>query len=319
MQGLTIGSIGIGTYRGAATAAFDRKACAAIVSAVANGCNLIDTARSYRGGRAERVVGDAIRALSDGGMAARDELIICSKAGYLAETDARARRLAAGRVAGNVLRPDFLSSEVAGSLERIGLAAIDVYLLHNPELHLPGLGGRRFYRRLTECFEVLERFVADEKVGVYGLACWSAFDSAAPVRLDISQVLRAARRAAGTEHHHFGAIETPLNWVQRNPRAAPGQVSVVKVCRENELMLLGSSPLLGGRLARLPATLRRAIPGGHGDACSSIQFARSLPCVSATLVGMNSAVHVMENLGLRAVPPLPRSMVERLCAALDVL
>ena len=56
-----------------------------------------------------------------------------------------------------------------------------------------------------------ERFVADDKVGVYGLACWSAFDSAAPAPLDISQVLRAARRAAGTEHHHFRAIETPLN------------------------------------------------------------------------------------------------------------
>ena len=43
VRGVTISSIGIGTYLGSMSSGFDRTARAAIVSAVANGCNLIDT------------------------------------------------------------------------------------------------------------------------------------------------------------------------------------------------------------------------------------------------------------------------------------
>jgi aryl-alcohol dehydrogenase-like predicted oxidoreductase len=125
-----MGSIGIGTCLGSTSSGFDHRARAAIMSAVANGCNLIDTARNYRGGRSEIVVGNAIRALSAADIAERNELIVCSKAGYISEQDARVRRFSASTVETNVLSPAFLSSEIALSLERTGLDAIDIYLLH---------------------------------------------------------------------------------------------------------------------------------------------------------------------------------------------
>jgi aryl-alcohol dehydrogenase-like predicted oxidoreductase len=317
VRGLTIGSIGIGTYLGSMSPGFDRRAGAAIISAVANGCNLIDTARNYRGGRSEIVVGNAIRALSAAGIAERNELIVCSKAGYVFEQDARVRQFSASTVDTNVLSPAFLSSEIVLSLERTGLDAIDIYLLHNPELHLPKLGVRNFYRTLTSCFEILERYVNDKKLGMYGLACWSAFDHNAPTLIDISKVMRAARLAGGNTRNNFGAMETPLNWVYRNPVVAPANRSLPKVCHENNLILIGSSSLLGGQLARLPPELGRAIPGELSDAQRSIQFARSLPGVCATLVGMNRKGHIEENLRLRQVPVLRKSLVQRLRCALD--
>ena len=317
VRGLTIGSIGIGTYLGSMSPRFDHRARAAIISAVANGCNLIDTARHYRGGRSEIVVGDAIRALSAAGIAERNELIVCSKAGYILEQNACARQFSASTVDANVLSPAFLSSEIALSLERTGLDAIDIYLLHNPELHLPKLGPRKFYRTLTSCFEILERSANDKKLGMYGLACWSAFDHDAPMLIDMSNVMRAARLAGGNARDNFGAIETPLNWVYRNPVVAPENRSLLKVCHENNLVLIGSSSLLGGKLAQLPSELGTAIPGTFSDAQRSIQFARSIPGVSATLVGMNRKDHIEENLQLRQIPVLRKSLVRRLTSALD--
>jgi len=284
-----------------------------------NGCNVIDTARNYRDGRSEIVVGNAIRALSAAGMAERDELIVCSKAGYVYEQSARIRRFSASTVDGNVLHPGFLSAEIALSLDHTGLKAIDIYFLHNPEVHLPKLGSRRFYRALTGCFEILERYVADKRIGTYGLACWSAFDRDVRTSIDLSRVLRAARVAAGNGRANFGAIETPLNWRYRNPVVAPTNRPLLKVCQERKLILLGSSPLLGGHFARLPCELSNAIGGKLGDAQRSIQFARSLEGVSATLVGMNGAEHVEANLRLRRMPALQRSVVRRLCSALDAL
>ncbi|PWT83657.1 MAG: hypothetical protein C5B58_06170 [Acidobacteria bacterium] len=319
VRGLTFGSIGIGTYLGNISPGFDRKARAAIIAAVANGCNLIDTARVYRGGRSEIVVGNAIRALSAAGIAERDGLIVCSKAGYVFAQDPRARRFSASTVDTNVLSPAFLSSEIAISLEHTGLEAIDIYLLHNPELHLTKLGGRKFYRTLTVCFEVLERYVSDKKIGTYGLACWSAFDENSRTLIDFSRVTRAASLAGGNGRNHFGAIETPLNWLYRKPVVAPTNRPLLEVCRENKIIVLGSSALLGGRLARLPAELVDTIPEQLTDAQRSIQFARSIPGVCASLVGMSRSDHVKDNLRLREIPVLRKSLVQRLCSALDAL
>lgn len=319
-RGLTVGSIGIGTYRGGLDAVSDRRLHAAIVSAVASGCNLIDTARSYRGGRSESVVGSALRAVTAAGIAKRDEIIVCSKAGYVPGSSRRLARSAVSACEGNALGPVYLSREISLSLQQTGLDVIDIYLLHDAEVHLPRLGLRKFYRALTDCFDVLERHVSDGRIGTYGLACWSGFDAPAGTPpLDLIKVMRAAELAAGNRPSHFGVIETPLNWVHRNPVAASGQGALWEACRENELVLLGSSPLLGGRLARLPPELGRAIPGKLSDPQRSIQFARSLPGTCATLVGMSRTDHIAENLRLRLVPALRGSLVQRLCLALDRL
>ena len=59
-----------------------------------------------------------------------------------------------------------------------------------------------------------------------------------------------------------------------------------------------SAPLLQAKLTTgLPAELREAIPGLRTDAQRAITFVRSLPVVTAALVGMRRPAHVDENLG----------------------
>src|SRR5687768_6855606 len=59
---LTVSSIGIGTYLGAADDATDRLYEAALARALAIGINVIDTAINYRCQRSERAVGRVLAA-----------------------------------------------------------------------------------------------------------------------------------------------------------------------------------------------------------------------------------------------------------------
>ena len=82
-QGLWLSSVGVGTYLGQWDEETDRRYAEAIARAVALGANVIDTAANYRFQRSERAIGAALARMSDEGAARRDELIICTKGGYL--------------------------------------------------------------------------------------------------------------------------------------------------------------------------------------------------------------------------------------------
>ena len=81
-QGLWLSSLGIGTYLGEADARTDKAYTDAIVAAVESGVNVIDSAINYRFQRSERSVGAALEELARRGYA-REELVICTKGGFL--------------------------------------------------------------------------------------------------------------------------------------------------------------------------------------------------------------------------------------------
>ena len=81
-QRLAVSSLGIGTYLGSPDEKTDQGYTAAIVEAAQSGINVIDAAINYRFQRSERSIGAAIAALEAKGIA-RDELVLCTKAGYL--------------------------------------------------------------------------------------------------------------------------------------------------------------------------------------------------------------------------------------------
>src|SRR6266496_463263 len=81
--GLNASSIGIGTYLGDTTDSDDVAYEGAVHGAIGRGVNLIDTAINYRGQRSERAIGAAIQRLIASSDAKREELIVCSKGGYI--------------------------------------------------------------------------------------------------------------------------------------------------------------------------------------------------------------------------------------------
>ena len=173
--GLHASSIGVGTYLGEPDDADDRRYEEALRAAVAAVLNVIDTAINYRCQRSERVVGRALAALFDDRVARRDEVIVCSKGGYIpldgsppASRDEYNALIEREYFARGVMRPEdvvggghcmapgYLADQVARSRANLGLETIDVYYLHNPEQQVASIGRELFQRRVVRAFEALE-------------------------------------------------------------------------------------------------------------------------------------------------------------------
>ena len=84
-QGCLVSSLGVGTYLGALDDAADAAYHEAVQAAVSGGINVIDTAINYRNQRSERSIGSALREIFASRTAARDELLVCTKAGFLTQ------------------------------------------------------------------------------------------------------------------------------------------------------------------------------------------------------------------------------------------
>ena len=80
-------SVGLGSYLGGVDDPTDNLVMRAFARCVAGGVNVIDTAINYRCQRAERCLGHALSAQIDAGVVARDEIILCTKGGYLPHPD----------------------------------------------------------------------------------------------------------------------------------------------------------------------------------------------------------------------------------------
>jgi predicted aldo/keto reductase-like oxidoreductase len=75
-------------------------------------------------------------------------------------------------------------------------------------------------------------------------------------------------------------------------------VSAIEAAAALGLTVMTSAPLMQGQLTQgLPPTLHTLFPSLTTDAQRALGFARSMPGVTTTLVGMKRAAHVTENIG----------------------
>ena len=81
--GVSVSSIGIGTYLGEPDAETDRAYEDAIKASLRGGINLIDTAVNYRFQRSERNIGAALGELIAAGEIERDQVVVATKGGYI--------------------------------------------------------------------------------------------------------------------------------------------------------------------------------------------------------------------------------------------
>ena len=211
--------LGFGTYRVGQGEAEQREA---LIKALRMGCNLIDTSTNYMDGESEQLVGTVLQEMIRTGEIAREEVIVVSKIGYVQGqnlTHAQAREKSGkpypdmvkyGEDIWHCIHPDFLADQLTQSLDRLGLATLDVCLLHNPEYflsHATRLGSadapdlyalrEQFYARLQLAFEYCETQVHAGRIRAYGVS--SNTSTAAPEdsgATSLSRMVAAAKEAA---------------------------------------------------------------------------------------------------------------------------
>lgn len=325
---LCISSVGLGTYLGEPDEPTDCRYEQAVQSAVSSGINLFDTAINYRHQRSERNIGMALHELIASGQFRRDEIVVCTKAGYLAfdgavPADAEqyfVRRyvesgiVEAREVVGGMhcMAPAYLEEQIERSLRNLRLETIDVFYLHNPESQLCEVPVEEFHARLRSAFELLERLVAGQKIRHYGIASWNAFRVPQGERafIGIAACEALAREVGGTAHH-FRFLQLPFNLAMTEAHAAAFQpcghhmLSALETARRNGLAVVASASLYQGKLTRnLPAKIGEKIGIGT-DAQRALQFTRSAPGILAALAGMANPCHVFENIQIAQAPPMP--------------
>lgn len=317
-QDLVVSSVGIGTYRGAMNNKVTADYSGAVHTALQLGVNLIDTSLNYRHQRSERAVAEGIRRFieCDGGR--RDQIVVCTKGGFLVPGAITPGTWTPDDVVGGAhsLAPHFLADQLERSRRNLGLEAIDVYYLHNPEIQLKFIQMPEFLNRIRAAFEWLECAVSDGLIQYYGTATWEGYRVGA---LSLRVLAEIARQIGGVTHH-FRFVQLPFNLEMREAMAgSPEGTGVLDVAAEVGVTVFASAALWQGRLSwYLPQEIARMMPDLNTKAQRAIQFARSTPGITSALVGMRQTTHLAENLAVARVPPLTSSAYRRLCSTVLV-
>jgi aryl-alcohol dehydrogenase-like predicted oxidoreductase len=330
-QGITVSSIGAGTYLGDISDAVDGNYRAALAGAVRLGCNVLDTAISYRFQRSEIALGQALADLIEAGEVARDEVVVASKGGFVTYHLTRAPDrvqflydtfVATGvaqfeDLAGGIhcLAPDFLSQQIVWTLRNIGLHTIDIYYLHDPETQLAFIDRATFRRRLQLAFARLEEEVAAGRIGCYGIAAWNGLrrPPMAADYLSLEVLLKLASEVAGPAHH-LKVVQFPLSAVMaeginfRNQSVGKSLLPCLAAAQELGLTVMTSAAIMQAKLVgQLPAPVADAFAYLQSNTQRALQFARSLPGVTTVLAGMSRIEHVRENMAVAAYRPEPQA------------
>jgi aryl-alcohol dehydrogenase-like predicted oxidoreductase len=328
VEQLRLSSIGLGTYLGEADDATDHSYIEAIATALRRGINVLDTAINYRNQQSERNVGAALQQSINSGEVDRDEIVVCTKAGYLSfdgnvPADPRAyfvseyidsgiidpRQLAGGM---HCMSPAYLENQIERSRSNLGLETIDVFYIHNPETQLAGISREVFHQRLKEAFAMLEDQVKSGNIRFYGVATWSAFrvPENAPDYISLTYIEQLARSVGGADHHlRFiqlpFSLATPEAYGLNNQRIGEEKRSVLSTAGSLGIAVAGSATLSQARLTRDLPDFVSGILGMKNSAGNAIQFARSTAGLTTSLIGMGRKEHVIANLEPARFPPTP--------------
>jgi aryl-alcohol dehydrogenase-like predicted oxidoreductase len=322
-RNLTVSALGIGTYLGDCTDEDDERYRASVLEAITSGVNVVDTAINYRCQRSERAIGLALEGAISAGTVRRDEILVCTKGGYVAldgappeSREAYERFLQDSLFGPGVITPDdlvrgghciapaFLAHQLAKSRANLGLRTIDLYYLHNPEEQLLGVDKPTFLARVRAAFEFLEERANVGEIAAYGCATWNGLLSTPEQRqhLNLAELVAIAREVGGATNH-FRAVMLPVSLAMPEAARTPTQplgrklVPLLEAAEALGLGVVASAPLMHGQLVRgLPKEIHELFPHCTTDAQRALRFASSLPAVSTVLAGSRRTEHVRENL-----------------------
>ncbi len=187
----------------------EEEAFAIMDAAWEHGITLFDTADAYGGGRSERAIG---RWLAARGSEVRDRIVVSTKVFHSVEGDPADHGLAPGRI----------RRQVEGSLQRLGVERIDLYLTHAPDPETP----------VGDTLEALDELVRAGTVGAIGASNVTA--------AELEEALEASDRRGLAR---FGWVQNSYSLLDRDD-----EQGVLEGCAREGLGYMPFGPLAGGWL-----------------------------------------------------------------------
>jgi aryl-alcohol dehydrogenase-like predicted oxidoreductase len=188
------------------------------------GITLFDTADAYGGGRSESAIGSWLRSK---GKTVRDRVVLTTKVFHSV----------VGDPADHGLRPERIRRQIEGSLVRLGVPRVGLYMIHAPDPATP----------LEETLGALDALVRDGKVGASGASNIEGW------RLEQALRISAERSLA-----RFGWVQNSFSLLDRGAEA-----DVLPVCAREAVGFTPFSPLAGGWLTGKYVEAIGAPPGSR--------------------------------------------------------
>ncbi len=303
---LELGRIGLGTapLGNLFTPVAEEEARETVSRALALGVRYVDTAPHYGNGLSEHRVGAALRGLD------RASFVLSTKVGRLLSADPTAPRSQHGYVGVLPFRQRFDYSydgalrSIEDSLRRLGLARIDIALIHDIDAVTHGAEAQplRFREAMEGAYRALARLKAEGTLGAIGLGV-----------NDWRVCLDALR------HGDFDGFLLAGRYTLLDQSALP---ELLPECQRRGARIILGGPYNSGVLARgamagatfdyrpaEPAILERvgalsAFCTAHGVPlqAAALQFPLGHPAVATVLPGARSPAEVEANLRLAAHP-----------------
>jgi len=266
-----VSQLGLGTYRLHPEIPEHH---AAVGAALCSGVNLVETAPNYTFEGAETLIGGVLEAL--GGKQVREQFVLVAKGGFIQGPGyqrVKEKLREGAELKGLVpysegcwysMDPDFLEKQFQESLQRLGVSAVDVFLIHNPETdlqwHLKEGNGNwsaiqeDFYQRMEKAFVWLEEKAEEGQILYYGVSSnHFHIPEQDPAHLSLESLLNCAggavEKVTGEGRARFQVVQFPLN-----PLEMRGTRSVLELAASQGLDVLINRPLnamAGQRVYRL--------------------------------------------------------------------
>jgi len=306
-----------------------------VKEAVKNGINLIDTASNYRYGQSEKEIGIALKELMEQNIVKREELIICSKGGFIQlqypfpenpyewiDENIIKTKLATKddiELDQHCLTADFIEWSFQRSLKNLGVSGIDIYFLHNPEMQLLKLGYKKFLKKVESVFKRFEQMADKGLIKYYGVATWNGFtnDKRSNELMNLEDLVNIAKKVGG-ENHRFKYIQTPFNMAKTSIYTIPTQTvngeecTLLQAAYRLKIGVISSSSLLQMNLFKRsfkPETGYLLDPKMilKNDIQLALQFVRSTPGLLSSLFASKVPVHIKENIKIADIKATPRA------------
>jgi aryl-alcohol dehydrogenase-like predicted oxidoreductase len=223
----------------------------ALITALENGCNLLDTSSNYTDGESEKLIGEVLAKNP------QFSPTIISKAGYIQGVNIEVIRAlnAEGKANDDLviinenlmhsIHPEFLEDQLKRSLERLGKKKIDIFLLHNPEYYLKQENSKKdeYYRRIKLAFEFLETQVEAGVIGCYGVSSNTFVETLfSDHNTNLEKLIEAAKSIKAD--NGFKYIQFPLNLIETGALIKQyNNKNLIEFAKANGIKTLANRPL----------------------------------------------------------------------------
>lgn len=313
-SGLQISELSLGSWITYGNQVDDRAAIETMSAARDAGVNFFDNAEVYAGGKAETLMGNALKHLGW----EREDYIISTKFYW---------GIAKGPNRKNTLNRKYLHQAIEGSLQRLQLDYIDLVFCHRPDPNTP----------IEETVWAMHDMITQGKALYWGTSEWSAAE------------IVSAWQIADRHHLHKPVMEQPEYNLFHRDRV---EQEYAPLYEEQGLGLTTWSPLASGVLTGkyangVPAGSRSTLPGydwlqqtvtnsewiaaterlrpiSQELGCTLSQLAiawcASNPHVSTVITGASNKAQVVENMGaIEIIPQLDSALLDRIQTAIGTI